>query len=104
MRRPNVYKGIIGVMDLTYKELSSEMSRGGFDPGDISEICRAVRGYSGPKYDRIRRCLLASFCEWLAELESSGAADELKPYVKIGNVMKLDAAFPTIGKSGRRIS
>lgn len=89
MKRPNVYKGIMGVMDLTYKELSVILSDESFNAGDISEICRAVRGYSGPKYDKIRKRLVKTFSDWVAKLDEDGEAEGLRPYVKIKNISSL---------------
>lgn len=84
IKKPNVYKGIIGMMDVTYREASERISTTGVFVGDISELCRAVRGYKGAKYDRLRRGLVRVFSEWLVELENSGDAEKLKQYVNVG--------------------
>ena len=87
MRQPNIYKGIMGVMDMTYKEMSDKISSYGFYAGDVSEVCRAVRGYSGPKYDKIRRYLIISFTEWLAELDGKEENEGIKPFVKMSDII-----------------
>ena len=90
MKKPNLYKGIMGVMDLTYKEVSEKIAASGLYAGDVSEICRAVRGCEGPKYDKIRRCLVICFADWVAKLESEGRADALKPYLKVSYLIRYD--------------
>jgi len=72
---PNPYKCIMGVMDVTYTELSNLLTSDGFFIGDISELCRAVRGYDAPKYDEIRRRIILLFRHWLSGLEKEGKGD-----------------------------
>lgn len=86
LNRPNLYKGIVGIMDITYKEMSEKLSRRGLEVADVSEICRAARGYPGPKYDKIRRRMIAVFMEWCAELAANGSADDLREYMKISRL------------------
>ena len=90
MNSPNVYKGMMGLMDLTYKEVSSRIGKEGLYVGDTSEVCRAVRGFPGPKYDKIRRHFLAIFVSWLRELEKEGQSEKLKPYVSVSKILKMD--------------
>ena len=64
-RRPNVCKCMLGLMDMSYKELSDEFSNRGLVRADVTEICRAVRGFSGPKNEQIRQALTVLFGLWL---------------------------------------
>lgn len=81
----------MGIMDVTYKELTDMLSDESFSCGDISEVCRAVRGYSGKKYDRIRRRLMKAFSDWLADLEREGMADSIRPYIRMKNIAAMNA-------------
>ncbi|MBQ9544092.1 MAG: hypothetical protein IJV00_03065 [Clostridia bacterium] len=97
MNTPNLYKGIMGVMDLTYKDASVLLEDRGIKVNDLTELCRAVRGYSGPRYSRMRRCLLAIFAEWFGELVASSSPrerDELdmgrKVFKRIGERFDID--------------
>ena len=66
MKGPNVYKGIIGFMDVTYAELSELIG-----VADRAEVCRAVRGFPGARYDAIRAKIAAAFFVWCARREAS---------------------------------
>ena len=88
--RPNVYKCMMGLMDMTYKEMASYLERNGLFRGDVSEICRAVRGLSGPKHDLIRSAVIKAFTIWLKEsteetvpLELRTFANQMKPFITI---------------------
>ena len=89
-RRPNVYKSMMGLMDMTYKEIGAFLEERRLYVGDVSEICRAVRGFSGPKYDHIRAALILAFTAWVGEMKADGASRELRTFA---NQMK---AFTTI--------
>ena len=90
LKSPNVYKGMMGLMDLTYKEISGKIGKQGTYVGDISEICRAVRGFPGPKYDKIRRHFITIFVSWLKELDEEGQCEKLKPYVSVSSILNMD--------------
>ena len=85
LNTPNLYKGILGVMDLTYKDASVLLEDRGVKVRDLTELCRAVRGYQGPRYSRMRRCLLAIFADWFGELAESSqmiGKDEIGAFEK----------------------
>ena len=102
LKKPNLYKGIMGVMDLTYKEISERIDSAGLYTGDVSEICRAVRGCEGPKYDKIRRCLVICFADWVAQLDSEGRAEALKPFLKVGALVRFDSRSKLRRTAARR--
>ena len=84
-RRPNVYKCMVGLMDISYKELAVELSNRGFIDADVSEICRAVRGFSGTKHEQIRQALAVLFGLWLKGIdempvEVKAFADSMAPF------------------------
>lgn len=89
--RPNVYKGMIGMMDMTYKEATVYLETKRLYVGDVSEICRAVRGFRSPKYDMIRAALIDAFTMWLKETRQDGGetvelhtfANQMKPFITI---------------------
>ena len=90
MSRPNVYKCMIGMMDMSYKETAAYLEQNKLHVGDISDLCRAVRGFGGPKYDKIRAALIDAFAMWLAETKKDGAsielrtfANQMKPFITI---------------------
>ena len=79
-RRPNVYKCMMGLMDMTYKEIGGYLSDKRLYVGDVSEVCRAVRGFSGPKYDHIRSALILAFTMWLKDVGERGVPRELRTF------------------------
>ena len=79
-RRPNVYKCMMGLMDMTYKEIAAYLGSRELYVGDVSEICRAVRGFSGTKYDMIRAAIIKAFSIWLGEVSKGGTPRELRTF------------------------
>ena len=79
-RRPNFYKGIMGLMDMSYKDLCCRLPAYGIksDVCEPSELCRATRGFKAPRYDRIRRAIVRMFIDWTDELDMRGEAVMIK--------------------------
>lgn len=68
-KRPNIYKGMLGLMDLSYKEFADVVDKHIPGGADASEICRAVRGKDFPKYDLIRRLIVEEFLLWISSVK-----------------------------------
>lgn len=68
-KRPNIYKGMLGLMDMGYKEFAEIVAPRYSNDVNASEICRAVRGKDGARYDLIRRILTEEFILWIGSLK-----------------------------------
>lgn len=89
LRSPNAYRAMMGLMDLSYRELAdsiSAMRGGGCDP---SELCRALRGVEGEEYDKLRGDVALAFGKWLGEVLSSrnGQRQKIRKYGRAGKEM-----------------
>ena len=72
--KSNPYKGMIGVMDVTYSELAEHMRRMHLGEVRSEDLCRAVRGHVGRKYDNIRERIARLFLIWLTSKETRSDA------------------------------
>ena len=68
-RKPNIYKGMLGLMDLGYKEFADIVELRFPGVANASEICRAVRGKDSPKYELIRRLIIEEFLLWIGSVK-----------------------------------
>ena len=75
MRRPNVYKARIGLMDVTFKELTFMLHQRGMTKIKEPEISVAIHGGRQAKHARIRNEITCIYEEWKKEAVKIYAAD-----------------------------
>ena len=75
MRRPNIYKARIGLMDITFKELVCILRERGMTKVREPEISVAIHGGMQAKHARIRCEIMSIYEEWRKEAAKRYAAD-----------------------------
>ena len=75
MRRPNVYKARIGLMDVSFKELAFMMRERGLEKIWTTEISAAIHGGRQAKHETIRNEIMRIYAEWKSDVVKIYAID-----------------------------